>query len=250
MADTRLNGTVPRPASSVLVLRDAPLSVLLVRRHRSATFPSALVFPGGVVEEGDSDDRWGDVIRSGASLERGERAHRIAGIRETYEETGLVLTSSVPIVAGRIRSETPLLDALLEVGATLDLDALVPFGHWITAPSMPKRFDTRFYLCAAPLQQPVVDGTELVSHAWRRPATVLAEAASGRESMLFPTVSNLMRLDQGASIAEVVRAAEDRPPFTVEPRLEVDDDGATYAVIPHEAWYPVSRYPVSRRDTP
>lgn len=62
----------PLPAASVIVLRDAPLEVLLLRRHGGASFmPNAWVFPGGVVD--------------------GEETPRQAAAREAREEAGVVL---------------------------------------------------------------------------------------------------------------------------------------------------------------
>ncbi len=60
------------PAASLILLRDAPLEVLMIRRHQNASFvPDAWVFPGGAVEESDGGDM------------------RITAIRETREETGI-----------------------------------------------------------------------------------------------------------------------------------------------------------------
>src|SRR5262249_1709046 len=53
-------GAVPRPSSTVILLRDepagdGPFSVLLLERHGSIAFPGATVFPGGVVDPGDDE---------------------------------------------------------------------------------------------------------------------------------------------------------------------------------------------------
>ena len=65
-------GPVLIPAASVLLLRDAPLEVLMILRHEGSSFvPNMWVFPGGALDEGES-------------------AHD-AGVREVFEETAIRL---------------------------------------------------------------------------------------------------------------------------------------------------------------
>ncbi len=79
---------VPTPvqAASVLLVRDAPLEVLLVRRGASAVFSSALVFPGGVVDSHDASEEWLPHVTGAELLETAERSFRIAACRELFEE--------------------------------------------------------------------------------------------------------------------------------------------------------------------
>ena len=66
----------PVPAASVIVLRDAPLEVLLLRRNDNSSFvPGAWVFPGGAIDGGETAEE--------------------AAVREAFEEAGLRLTSLV-----------------------------------------------------------------------------------------------------------------------------------------------------------
>src|SRR5947209_10720863 len=72
----------PIPAASVIVLRDAPLEVLMIRRHSKSSFvPDAWVFPGGGVEPGDRE------LSDGTELD----TMRIAAARELFEESGIWL---------------------------------------------------------------------------------------------------------------------------------------------------------------
>ncbi|HEX2120737.1 MAG TPA: NUDIX hydrolase [Thermoanaerobaculia bacterium] len=67
-----LNDVAPLPAASVIVLRDGPLEVLLLRRHEKSSFvPNAWVFPGGIAEGSESMSE--------------------AAVRETFEEAGIKL---------------------------------------------------------------------------------------------------------------------------------------------------------------
>src|SRR5258708_22106309 len=80
------------PAATILMLRDDPFEVLMVKRHHQIDFAAgALVFPGGKTHASDHDPAW--EIRSLAWKETptSQRALRIAAIREAYEETGILL---------------------------------------------------------------------------------------------------------------------------------------------------------------
>src|SRR5262245_55983185 len=87
----------PRPASTILLLRDAvtrpEIEIFMMVRHYEIDFSSgALVFPGGSVDKGDKEIIADPALYSGGEgLEAGELAFRIAAIRETVEESGILL---------------------------------------------------------------------------------------------------------------------------------------------------------------
>src|SRR5215218_10085056 len=86
-----------RPAATVLLVRDgaAGLEVFMVVRHREIEFAGgALVFPGGRVEEADAALAGDDPLG----------AFRVAGIRETLEECGVLLARE-PGAAEMIRAD-------------------------------------------------------------------------------------------------------------------------------------------------
>lgn len=66
---------------------------------------------------------------------------------------------------------------------------------------------------------------------------MIARAAGGERAILFPTLMNLMRLAESGDTRTALDAARRRAPFTVEPRVEVRDDGTRAIVIPAEAGY-------------
>ncbi len=227
----------PRPAATILLVRDDPFEVLMVRRTEKAFFSAALVFPGGTVEEDDRHEDWRTHVTGVAGLDEEERAFRIAAFRETFEECGLLIARDgeergiAPVPGGEFAA------VIRSSGGRLPLDALVPFGHWITPEPSPKRYDTRFYLCAAPRGQVAVcDGGETVALEWVRPVDALARAAAGERSILFPTRLNLKRLAESSDVASALEAARARKPFTVRPRVE-KRPGGIVVVIPAEAGY-------------
>jgi 8-oxo-dGTP pyrophosphatase MutT (NUDIX family) len=166
------------PAASVIVLRDGPLEVLMLRRHGTASFaPNAWVFPGGVV---DASDERGSVLAT----------MRVTAARELFEETGIWLGAPLAEAAEKRRAllagEIPFGELLEETKATLD-EHLVWTSHWITPLGAPKRFDTYFFLTAVGRDTDAsLLGDELFDIRWITPAAALESL-----EMIFPTVKNL-----------------------------------------------------------
>ncbi|MEX1079967.1 MAG: NUDIX hydrolase [Homoserinimonas sp.] len=235
-----------RLAATMVLVRDAPFEVLMVRRHAKAVFASALVFPGGAVDDGDYSDDWMPLLASGADLPIPERAIRIAGIRETFEETALLLATrrdGMPVTQPE-RTNAPFIDIVRSSGGRLRLDDVAHFGHWITPEAAPRRFDTHFLLAKAPTgQQAIADGGETVDLEWASPAEVIERATTDTQSIMFPTLLNLMRLAESTDSATALATAAARLPFTVLPVVETRPDGNTMVVIPPEAGYGVTEHP-------
>ena len=81
-------------AATVLMLRDtrAGLEVFMIKRHQKMGFAAgALVFPGGSLDQADADASRIPLCAGGDNLAAGERAMRVCAIRETFEESGILL---------------------------------------------------------------------------------------------------------------------------------------------------------------
>jgi 8-oxo-dGTP pyrophosphatase MutT (NUDIX family) len=250
------------PSATVVILRDRPdgIEVFMVVRHHAIEFASgALVFPGGKVDPGDSDPAWADLAAIDAPA---ERASIVAAARETFEEAGLVLarkrgTQSIveaqeahglveryraPILAGT----RPFRDLIAGEGLQLATDLMVPFAHWITPEGLPKRFDTYFYLVAAPVEQlGAHDGGESVEGVWIAPQQALRDAEAGTRTLVFATQMNLVKLARYRTVAEAVSASRAAPMVTVMPTFERTATSTTYH-IPEAAGYGVSKVTVNK----
>ena len=146
----------------------------------------------------------------GGALERedgdGDVGLRAAAIRELAEETAIT---------------------------GLDAADLVPFARWITPSSLPFRFDTHFFLARAPARnEPAVDGAECVDAAWLSPVSALA----GCLPLLFPTRSQLERIQAFTTIDELIAAAAAAPVAAVRPRLRWPGDPGD-ALLPGDPGY-------------
>jgi 8-oxo-dGTP pyrophosphatase MutT (NUDIX family) len=235
-----------RPAATVLLLRDgaAGLEVFMVVRHRAIEFAGgALVFPGGRVEEADAELAGGDPLG----------AFRVAGIRETFEECGVLLArprgeadlvsaERLVAVADRhhaalLRNERTLPEALAAEGLEPAADALAHWAHWVTPASRSKRFDTHFFLAAAPPDQLAVhDGLESVESVWVAPAQAVAEADAGECRLVFATRKNLEKLARHATVARAMAAARAATVVRVQPEMVRSGQGWRIC-IPAEADY-------------
>jgi 8-oxo-dGTP pyrophosphatase MutT (NUDIX family) len=73
----------PPASATVLLLRDDPFEVLMVRRNARGSFASSLVFPGGAIDAEDYHNDWALLIEDFGDFDPDERARRIGAIRET-----------------------------------------------------------------------------------------------------------------------------------------------------------------------
>ena len=226
----------PLLAATVLLVRDGPagLQVFMVVRHHKIEFASgALVFPGGKAEPEDCALAGDDV----------EAIARVAAIRETYEECGVLLArrrGGGPLAA----STLPFRERLAAENLELALEALTLFAHWITPPILPKRFDTRFYIVEAPADQAAAhDGGEAVDSVWIEPQKALAEGRQGLRTLVLPTRLNLELLGASATVRAAVDAAGSRLVKPIEPIATKTANGYRLS-IPSGAGYGATDYEV------
>ena len=247
------SAAVPRPSSTVVLLRDepagdGPFSVLLLERHGSIAFPGATAFPGGVVDTGDAEapgallpvaQRWappGEGDTPPAAL-----PYWVAAVRELFEEVGILLASrdgcllagplpaDVAALRDRVLSGEPFAPVLASVGLTPATERLFYFARWITPIANPRRWDTRFLVARLPEgQEAVADSTETVRCGWMTPREALAAYEEGRIVLIPPTVRTLDDLARFDSVDAVLADAARRVVRALTP--EVVQDGALPAI--------------------
>ena len=248
----------PRPASTVLLLRDSAakdIEVFMMVRHYQIDFNSgALVFPGGSVDKGDREIiATGDLLTGAEGLDADALSFRIAAIRETFEESGILLArhkGSGALIdaqrAGAIEAahrkdlcdgNVSFLKVLSDNELVLALDELIPYAHWITPEGMPKRFDTWFFLAAAPPEQlGTHDGRESTDSIWVSPREALEGGESGRFKLPFPTTRNLIKLGRQGNVGAALDDARGKPVVAVMPVM-TQLNGGRQLRIPREAGY-------------
>jgi 8-oxo-dGTP pyrophosphatase MutT (NUDIX family) len=188
----------PRDAATLMLIdRAGPVpKVLLGRRHHSHKFmPGKFVFPGGGIEPLDRqmtamselhpDTEAKLRVRVVAGISE-PRAFALAAIRETAEETGLLLgvkREDGPRAPGDLWTE------FARAHVHPDLGNVHFIARAITPPRRPKRFDTRFFTVDATAIAHRIDGmvgpdSELVELVW----TPISEAAQ----LDMPTITGVV----------------------------------------------------------
>jgi 8-oxo-dGTP pyrophosphatase MutT (NUDIX family) len=190
--------TTPRQAATVIVLRGGRDTLEVLLVKRN---PKQRFMGGAWVFPGGAVD-----AREG----EGDGAHRLAGVREVAEEVGLDLP---------------------------DPDALVKLSRWITPPEVSIRFDTHFFLAAAPAgQQARADGNECVDLGWFTPQGALDAYAREEILLVFPTIRTLEQLAPFGSASELLEWASGREVVPVQPRVVMQGETARI-VLPGEPGY-------------
>ena len=255
-----------------MVVRDTPapsgrttLEVLMVRRNlRSDFVGGAYVFPGGAVDflDGGAEAEALSVGRSDAEastllgVESGGLAYWVAVVRETFEEAGLLLAERVggpDLLAGDPEEEARFAAARAAVNAgalrfldlcrgerlQLGVSDIHYFAHWITPRGAPRRYDTRFFVAAAPPGQIAAhDAGETIDEVWISPHDALERHRAGEIEIIFPTIRNLQAIGRFATSTELLAAAARASSAvpTIEPRVVPDGNGMRI-VLPGDPAY-------------
>jgi 8-oxo-dGTP pyrophosphatase MutT (NUDIX family) len=252
---------VPRPATTVLLLRpskvgdaDSTLEVFMVVRHQKIdAFSGALVFPGGKLEDADGDPRLRTRCGGAEKCSDEELKFRVAGVREAFEECGILLArkrGQRAVVAAAdlkgieerwraklAKDEATIVDLAEAEDLEIATDLMTPFAHWITPTFAPKRFDTWFFLAEAPEDQVALhDGSESVDSVWIKPQQAIDEASAGKRTLVHATFKNLELLVEGRTVVGAISQATERKIVTVQPWVETRD-GKRFLHIPEGAGY-------------
>jgi 8-oxo-dGTP pyrophosphatase MutT (NUDIX family) len=184
------------------------------------------VFPGGRVEASDGEDI--------------DHAHRVAAIRECFEEAGVLLAldgDGRHVSDGHVALDArqavydgsiDVLDLCREHGLELAVDELAFVSHWITPKGeTARRFDTRFYVAPAPPEQDHThDDNETIDSLWISPAAALERQAKGELVMMPPTTANLRFLAGFSTVDDAMaESARMPPPPCILPKIRRDESG-------------------------
>jgi 8-oxo-dGTP pyrophosphatase MutT (NUDIX family) len=212
-----MEAVTPLPAASVIVLRDEPFEVLMLRRHAKSSFvPNAWVFPGGIAEESDAEIA--RAIGDGSLLD----TMRVTAARETFEETGVWLGAPL---ADEERKRGELLNGRvafreLVAQAPLELTQLVWTSRWITPAGIPKRFDTYFFLATVSRDAIAsAEQNEVTDVMWLHPSDALAKHKAREMQMVFPTLRNLEAIVGFANSAALIDSRRNVVIEAIEPVL-------------------------------
>ncbi|XP_066267884.1 acyl-coenzyme A diphosphatase NUDT19-like [Branchiostoma lanceolatum] len=271
--------------------------LMLQRSGKSGFMPNAKVFPGGVVDASDFSEEWLGVFKAAGradfeTLTRvevhadrspmltsrrdspvpNELGYRICAIRETFEESGVLLArpwASGPVgwplpaaelarwrkrVDGNARE---FLNLCTECRCVPDVWSLYEWCNWLTPvmPAMPKRrrYDTAFFICCLDHIPPAArDDREIVKAQWLTPAEVLHDFRQEKHIIPPPQVYELSRLCQVQSLADLHHFSRERGAKGCErwlPVLFPCEDGHV-SVLPGDDLYPAHANPETHQGHP
>ncbi len=256
-ADGSRTPAEPRDAATVVLMRPGSggPEVYLLRRQTSMAFAGGMcVFPGGGVDARDFDHTvaWAGPspaawATSLATTEEMARALVCAAVRETFEESGVLLagTSAGDVVADTTgdswEADRRALEAkelafttfLEQRDLVLRTDLLGVWSGWCTPVFEPRRFRTWFFVAALPAGQLTRDvSTESSSVTWMGASAACDAVDAGELGMMPPTYLTCLEVAQHASPADVLAAAPTRVVEMFTPAVEGVGEDATLSVPP------------------
>jgi len=245
-----------RPSSTVVVARAGKPEpeLFMVRRHAESSFGAAYAFPGGVVDDDDAAVHEFCTGLGGrhANSRLGVKARGLdlysAAIRELFEESGVLLAASENLDEdlGAVRDALndgteSWADFVTRNQLDLQCDKLHYFGHWVTPPTLPRRYSTRFFLAGLPQGQTAMHcGGELTDSRWVSAHDMLEAGRVGDVELHFPTVKTLESIARHKSLEallEWARSCVEWGVTSMVPKI-IERDGEQVIVLPGEKDYP------------
>lgn len=256
--------TPPRPAATVVLLRDAPagLEVFLMKRHGlSDVLGGAYVFPGGKIDAADAEldmaahlDQSLDVLHAGLNEpgidQRMAGAVYVAALREAFEESGVLFAQGqgqappglADQAAALLREGHGFNAVLARMALRLQTLNVMPWSRWITpvTPSVTnKRFDTRFFVAAVPDGQVAShDNFETTESIWLSPRHALQQYWDRQIELAPPQIMSLAHLSRHAGVESVLAEARGRRPPVIQPE-PFEHEGSRVICYPGDARHSV-----------
>ena len=226
----------------------------MVQRHAKSSFGAAYAFPGGVI---DDDDAAVHEFCSGLStiqankrlgVKNGGLDYFSAAIRELFEESGVLLANVSDLDEDLCAVRDSLNDGserwsdfVTRSRLKLHCDQLHYFSHWVTPPSQPKRYSTRFFLVELPKGQVAEHcGGELTDSCWITAHDMLEAGRAGTVELHFPTIKTLESIARHKTLDALVEWARSSVEWGVTSMVPaiITRDGKPEIVLPGEKGYP------------
>lgn len=252
MSEKPLNIQPIKPAATVILVRPAQsttggeraegIEIFMLRRTSKAAFAGGMyVFPGGRVDPEDHFNKYAQVctgpsqaqLLQAKALGSDHLGFWVAGIRESFEEAGLLLAydtngdylsfadsaSAARYAAMREplhSGELSLYDLCAAEHLRLAVDRIHYYNRVVTPAGRPRRFDTRFFIAEAPVGQTGVhDDIETVDSVWISPQDALAKFEAGEFGLMRITQMQLGEMAQHPTMDALLAMARSRQKFPV-----------------------------------
>jgi|TARA_Y100000815_G_C13229256_1_gene457389 8-oxo-dGTP pyrophosphatase MutT (NUDIX family) len=253
-------------AATIILIRDVSSvsEVFMIKRATKSNFGGAWVFPGGKVDNEDSENNILDYCQglddkqasSILSLNEGGLGYWVACVRECFEESGVLLayrenghlfkpSLDEKIILNDLRRQLNddsivFIDILKKLNLRLALDRILYLSHWVTPKIESRRYSTRFFITSiANDQEAIHDGYEAVDSLWIKIEKALNDYEQGTFPIIMPTIKNLEAIAGYPSTLSILEDKESILPsdiLTIVPKFFFEK-GKLVGLLPGDTGY-------------
>ena len=253
-------------AATIILIRDVSSvsEVFMIKRATKSNFGGAWVFPGGKVDNEDSENNILDYCQglddkqasSILSLNEGGMGYWVACVRECFEESGVLLayrenghlfkpSLDEKIILNDLRRQLNddsivFIDILKKLNLRLALDRILYLSHWVTPKIESRRYSTRFFITSiANDQEAIHDGYEAVDSLWIKIEKALNDYEQGTFPIIMPTIKNLEAIAGYPSTLSILEDKESILPsdiLTIVPKFFFEK-GKLVGLLPGDTGY-------------
>ncbi|RCH82867.1 Nucleoside diphosphate-linked moiety X motif 19, mitochondrial, partial [Rhizopus stolonifer] len=225
--------------------------ILMVKRNAKSSFINAHVYPGGVVDS--ADNQWPQKEHL--------LTEKICAIRETFEESGLLLTQPTAQITQDWRTKvhenaSEFQEMCTRYRLKPATDRLTPFANWITPVKEKKRYNTTFFLTVLDQYQTkeehdhyltdvMADGTETLLFDWLKPEEALHKFQQKKIILMPPQWYSLYLMSKIQDFKALGKVGEDifrtrehqLIPILPQPNASDSEDYTGYLSYPGDESY-------------
>jgi len=253
-------------AATIILIRDVSSvsEVFMIKRATKSNFGGAWVFPGGKVDNEDSENNILDYCQglddkqasSILSLNEGGMGYWVACVRECFEESGVLLayrenghlfkpSLDEKIILNDLRRQLNddsivFVDILKKLNLRLALDRILYLSHWVTPKIESRRYSTRFFITSISNDQEAIhDGYEAVDSLWIKIEKALNDYKQGTFPIIMPTIKNLEAIAGYPSTLSILEDKESILPsdiLTIVPKFFFEK-GKLVGLLPGDTGY-------------
>ena len=195
----------------------------MVRRNAKSSFKNATVFPGGNMDDADHESA------NFEKLNPSMNAFKRCAIRETFEETGILVTNPrIRFDSGdrrkwreKVHHSGKAFQSLLQTYKTsMHLHDLVHYANWITPVMLPRRYDTHFFVAVVPSQETLParhDNSETLQISHFTPAEAISAHTKGEIVLFGPQLYMLHDMALTKSYNHLLDIIRNRPVIPTQP---------------------------------
>jgi 8-oxo-dGTP pyrophosphatase MutT (NUDIX family) len=249
---------IPKRAATVILLREKRpdgFEVFLLKRHEKSSFMGGnYVYPGGRVDREDGSTEICSFCKGlsyaeahqifGGNIGPEESfAHWVAGIRELYEEAGVLFAydqngdllelnnqetkEKYSQYRNRLqKGEISISQIARQEKLLLALDQLRHYAHWITPEARSERFDTHFFIACHPREQEAFhDQKETIEGIWLTPEKALEENLQRKVALSPPTLKTLEDLSRYRNMDDLFKSLNKKEIYPILPILTKTPSG-------------------------